>query len=264
MIDSHTHSTFSPDGKEAPESMMIAAREKGIKYLATTEHYDMDYRRRGIDVPILDVAAYVKKHSELKEKLSSDDIYYATGAELGYDRSSVADCMALVEKYDFDVVVNSVHLVYGEDAYRAAYYTDKDKRKYYGDYFRAVRESLDVPYRYDIVGHIGYAMRYAPDKSLDEESLEQVRDIFKRIIELDKTLEINSHVKQTGLGSVPTREMLKLYKDLGGENVTFSSDAHKSERLCEHYREVSAIAKEIGFRYYTIFKHGKREKIDIE
>lgn len=264
MIDCHTHSTFSLDGKENLEAMMTEARRKGLEYLATTEHCDMDYYRRGIDVPMLDVDAYLEEHSRLKRALFNGTIYYAAGVELGYDPYAVDDYRAILDKYDFDVVINSVHLVDGDDVYYESYYNGRRKEDYYGDYFRTVRESLDVPYGYDVVGHIGYAMRYAPDKELDEESTGLVRDIFKRIIELDKTIELNSHVKLTGLGSVPTRKMLSIYRELGGENITFSSDAHLSARLADRYEEVSSAAKELGYKYYAIFKNRKREMIKID
>lgn len=243
---------------------MTTALDRGLRYLATTEHYDMDYYRRGIDVPMLDVEGYIEEHSRLKRALFAGTTYYARGIELGYDSIADKDYEELIEKYPFDVVINSVHLVKGEDVYQETYYTGREKKDYYRDYFRAVRDSLEAPYGYDVVGHIGYVMRYAPDKTLDDESIEAIRDILKRIIELGKTLEINSHVKKTGLGSVPTREMLSLYKELGGEYVTFSSDAHASNRICDRYDEISAMAKDLGYRYYAIYKDRKREMIKID
>ncbi len=109
-------------------------------------------------------------------------------------------------------------------------------------------------------------MRYYPgvDKRLDPSSEEIVRDIFKRAIELGKTVEVNSHVKLTGLGSVPTASMLKIYKELGGENITFSSDAHQAFRIADKWQSVYAVLEELGFRYLTVYKEGKAEKIPLK
>ena len=62
----------------------------------------------------------------------------------------------------------AVHACDGNDCYFADYFRGKDKAYAYRSYLEAVRKSLDAPYGYDIVGHIGYVSRNAPypDKTL--------------------------------------------------------------------------------------------------
>lgn len=245
------------------ENQLAAAKKAGLGYIAFTEHLEYDNTYEVIADQPLDIEAYEKKCLEIKNR--EKDIYVAFGIECGFQPLASQRYAEVVSKHDFDVVINSVHIVNGRDPYFPSFYEGRPKSQAYGEYFKAVRESLEAPYRYDVIGHIGYAMRYYPgvDKRLDPASEEIVRDIFKRAIELGKTVEVNSHVKLTGLGSVPTASMLKIYKELGGENITFSSDAHQAFRIADKWQPVYAVLEELGFRYLTVYKEGKAEKIPL-
>ena len=90
---------------------------------------------------------------------------------------------------------------------------------------------------------------------------EKLDKILLKIIELDKTIEINTHDKNNKF--VPEYNILKRYYELGGRNITFSSDAHKIEDLFLNFDKVVQVAKEIGFEYLIVYKKGNKEKIKI-
>ena len=105
--------------------------------------------------------------------------------------------METYEKYRPDFVVNSVHGVEGRDFARFSFV--HDKKTLYKDYLKLVRESLDAPYPYDIVGHIGYIARYVPfeDKNFDLDTFgADVDEVLLTIIKKGKILEVNSANKQ--------------------------------------------------------------------
>lgn len=84
----------------------------------------------------------------------------------------------------------------------------RDKKEVYREYFSLVRKSLDVPYPYDVVGHLTYCTRYAPyaDKRARwEDFSEELDEILRAIIERDKILK--SIVRATALRArfCPTR-----------------------------------------------------------
>ena len=63
-----------------------------------------------------------------------------------------------------------------------------------------------------------------------------------------KVLEINTSSHRYGLkDSTPSRDILKLYKELGGKIITIGSDSHKSEHLGAYIDEAKELLKEIGF-----------------
>ena len=135
-----------------------------------------------------------------------------------------------------------------------------------GRYFRLVRESLDAPYPYDIVGHIGYAARYVPfeNKTISLEDFgEQIDDILLTIIQKDKILEINSANKTLPNRTIPSRNIIERYFELGGRKVSFGSDAHFVERIADKREEAVEMLKEIGFTYITVPFRGEHIKVEL-
>lgn len=256
VIDSHTHSMFSHDSRISPEAMARAAIDKGLEYLAFTDHCDRDCLVAGMDWTQINLPQYVTDISCLKEKYK-DKIYIALGLEVGYDRRASGHYIKDLSFCDFDVVINSVHLVGLEDIYLKQYFEGKTKRYAYESYLNAVYESLSAPYDYDIVGHLGYVMRnaqYEDRRLIYEEYREIIDKILLKIIETDKTLEINSAVKTLPLLCLPDMDILARYKELGGNNITFGSDAHQQERLAQNYDLICERARGLGFAHWTIYK----------
>ena len=63
-----------------------------------------------------------------------------------------------------------------------------------------------------------------------------------------KVLEINTSSHRYGLkDSTPSRDILKLYKELGGKIITIGSDSHKPEHLGAYIDEAKELLKETGF-----------------
>ena len=61
-----------------------------------------------------------------------------------------------------------------------------------------------------------------------------------------------------GLGFAnPHPDVLKRYRELGGEIVTVGADAHRPEHVAYDFAEAGEILKSCGFHYYTEFK-GRR------
>ena len=70
---------------------------------------------------------------------------------------------------------------------------------------------------------------------------------------------------KAGLGVPnPTPDVIRRYRELGGEKITFGADAHKPEHIAFHFADAAAIAQEAGFRYYVRFKEKKPEYLPIQ
>ena len=129
-----------------------------------------------------------------------------------------------------------------------------------------MRKSLDAPYGYDIVGHIGYVSRNAPypDKALRyEEFADPLDDILKTVVARRKILEVNSSMRGTESGFLPATDILTRYFELGGREVSFASDAHDVARIAEKRESVCAALKAIGFTHVTVPDRGKRIRVEI-
>ena len=272
IVDMHTHSAFSHDGRAELKDMLAAAQRLGVAFYGVSEHHDFDYNLDLVDNA--DLRARLEREAgeeyfHAARHLQEDYegvMNVAIGAEFGYsdDEEVQARYVAEYKKFHPDYVINSVHSIDGKDfAYSRI---EGDKKLVYSAYLSLVRRSLDVPYPYHIVGHIGYAARYVPfeDKTFDLQDFgKQLDDIFCTIIQKEKILEVNTASKQLPQRSIPDKALLKRYYDLGGRKICFGSDAHFPERIAEKWDETIATLKEIGFTHLTLPFRGEEIKIDI-
>ena len=272
LTDMHTHSfPASHDGRNTAAEMLAEAQKMGVAFYGFSEHFDYDY-----DVEKMSLEEY-------KETRNGDEGEYfhnvrhlqedyegvmnvAVGVEFGFsEKEEVQGRYAMTyEKYHPDFVINSVHGGNGMDFIR--YTFTETKGEIYRMYLRLIRKSLDVPYHYDIVGHIGYIARYVPfeDKSISlEEFGEELDDILKTIIAKDKILEVNSSTKNLSQLCLPDVHILQRYYELGGRKVSFGSDAHFTSRLMEKREEIVSALKKIGFTYITVPFKGEHIKVEI-
>lgn len=263
-IDLHTHSTFSHDGDAALADMVAAAHAAGLKYYGISEHFDYDCAELGVTVngkPLrqIDAQAYFSAARDLQARNAN----LLVGCEFGYANNAkvFAAYADTIARYKPDYVINSVHVCDGKDCYFPDYFEGKSMRLAYADYLACVRESLDAPYAYDVVAHIGYVSRNAPyeNKKLRyADFAAQFDEILKTVIAKNVILEVNTSARGTGGNFLPDTDVLQRYYDLGGRLLLFGSDAHGTARLAERYDETVCALRAIGFTHFTVPVRGKR------
>lgn len=265
LIDCHAHTFFSHDGKQDIKDLIAAARDKKLAYLAVTEHLDRDYCRivgKERFIRQLNLKEYKAEFEKVKD--TAEGTVLAFGVECGYSANSVKRYQRDFSRYHFDVIINSVHTISNRDLYFLPQKRLGEKETLYMNYLLTVLDSLKKMPDYDIVGHLGYVARYVnfEDRSLYTDNLKDIVDeCLYEIIKRDKTLELNSNVKDMTIPFLPEEEILKRYKELGGQNISFGSDAHVTARLCDKYDLAADIALSLGFTHWTVYK--KREKLKI-
>ena len=265
-IDLHTHSFFSADGKAPLSDMVAAATAQKLLYYGISEHFDYDYEAFGVlvkdkTVRPIDADAYFQ--TARKEQLACKPTKMLVGCELGYgDHALCFEKYArVIETYRPDFVVNSVHTCDGKDCYFPDYCEGKEKHAAYGEYLKTVRKSLDAPYHYDIVAHIGYVSRNAPypDRKMRYEDFPALfDDILKTVISKNAILEVNTSTRGAGSDCMPDADVLKRYFALGGRAVSFASDAHEPSRLCDKYESTVLLLEGLGFTHWTVPFRGDR------
>lgn len=257
MIDCHLHSSFSFDGEQSLDELILKAKLLDMDYIAVTDHLNCDYPYVGYgDVPPLALDNYVNAVA-LAKASSAGSLKLALGIECGYLAQANDDYCKILSKYPFDVIINSVHTVNGYDAYFAEYFTTQpDKHTAYSRYLKAVLESLEAPYNYNVVAHIGYVEAHSPYADTHiyiEEFGEILEKILSKIIKLDKCLEVNTNISTSKTQTMPNPEILKLYYKLGGRKISFASDAHRNEKVGNKYFDTVNLLKDVGFSNWTAY-----------
>lgn len=255
MIDFHLHSKFSHDGHQKLNTIIETAAAKGFTHIAVTDHCDWDY---------LFLKGYwyerqikLKKYLKTLKAIAADSpISVAVGIELGYHALATKKYLSEMPFDELDYVINSAHSADGDDAYFPSFFRKKERDYAYKLYLDAVEESLEAPYPYCTISHIGYVAKNAPYENpvfLYSDHAEQLDRILKRIIELDKTLEINSNIKVQNF--MPHESIVERYVELGGKKVIFGSDAHRTPRIGEGYKEAETLVKSLGISEWAIYKN---------
>lgn len=52
----------------------------------------------------------------------------------------------------------------------------------------------------------------------------------------------------------PHADVLKRYRELGGEIITVGADGHRPEHIAYDFHKAQGILEECGFKYYAEFK----------
>ena len=265
LTDVHTHSAFSADGRAPLADMLARARALGMRWYGVSEHFDYDYLAEGIlaegqPVRMIDAPRYFAEARRLQAQYAQE-MRVLVGGEFGFSAHPEAQRLyrEIIARFHPDFVVNSTHSVDGKDVWFGEYFAGKQKREAYRRYLERVRESLDAPYPYDIVAHLGYVARNAPyaDKALRYEDFPALLDdIFRTIAAKDKILEVNSSARGAG-DFLPSEELLGRYYALGGRKVSFASDAHDTDAVGRGREHIVGVLAAIGFAGATVPQNGR-------
>ena len=106
-------------------------------------------------------------------------------------------------------------------------------------------------------------VRYGKTKA-DLFDIHDYADIFEELFQIlvarGQGIEINTGSLYRGLSFPhPHTDILKMYKDAGGEIITVGSDAHHAEHIGYGFDAARDLLLSHGFRYYTTFKERKPE-----
>lgn len=266
-FDSHLHTRFSSDSEADPRAYIKLAKEKGMKGICFTDHNDYDFPLEdGKVVFDLDFKAYLDYMLKLKgEFRGSFDI------RVGVEQGLMKSVASRVDSYDpenkLDFIIGSSHLVEGEDPYYPSYWEGRAVKDTIIKYYESIMENIKTCHNFDIYGHLDYIIRYAPEKDANynwKDYYDYFYEILKSLIYQGKGIEVNTAGLKYGLKNPnPDINIVKLYKELGGEIITVGSDSHSVDYLGYEFDRVYNMLKELGFKYYSVFKDRKAEFYEI-
>lgn len=273
--DMHTHSEFSGDSKASAEGQVKAAIESGLSWYTFTDHLDLymplcEQEDGSIgNAFILDIPAYTKEVARIRDKYK-DKISVFTGIELGLLDKAFPDYRRILNETPFDFVLGSIHTVADMDPYFPEYWKKYPGKKGVILYFETMLDCIESFSDFDSLAHLDYIIRYCQDEKENpvlrdyEYSVfgEIIDEVLKWVIKNDKALEVNTAGFKYGLDRPnPSPQVLKRYRELGGERITIGSDGHKKEHLFYDFDKTEELLISLGFKYYEVFK--KRKPVSI-
>lgn len=263
--DFHIHTSFSADSESSMADMAEEGIRRGLKRMCFTEHLDYHNPVEPKSF-IVDTEAYLAELKRCREAYAGQ-IELLFGIELGLHPPLAERLTDYVQKWDFDFIIGSSHVVGSRDPYFPSFFEGRTEEEAYREYFHSIKENLEAFSDLDVYGHLDYVVRYGPNRNLFY-SYEKYQDVLDEallsLISHGVGLELNTAGFKYGLGHAhPHPDVLKRYRELGGEIITVGSDAHKPEHLAYDFHKVKDILEACGFRYYTVFRGRKPEFIRL-
>ncbi|MCL2437298.1 MAG: histidinol-phosphatase HisJ family protein, partial [Clostridiales bacterium] len=259
----HTHSSFSYDSSTKVDEMIEAAIKKGIKEIAITDHYDPDYPDPAFPFDL----TFPEYHQKLLDVSDAyrGQIKVVKGIEIGIQHGeTLIKCENAANAFPYDFILGSFHSAYNQDLY-SQYFKDRSAEKGVYDFYLYVADCLTAYKNFDVLGHFNVIDRYVDKIPAYHPYMEIIEEILKDLIYHGKGLELNTssfRYKMEGR-TKPSKEILELYKTLGGEIITIGSDAHQTQHLGYRYDAAIEILKSYGFKYISTFENRKPDFVKI-
>jgi histidinol-phosphatase (PHP family) len=261
ISDSHLHTAFSTDSKAKPEEVIEAAIRAGMTNLCITDHYDPEYPTGEF---MIDIDAYWNELSRLRE-IYKDQIALRIGIEIGLLPHLHDEVLRIANAAPFDFIIGSVHIIDGIDPYERDAFHGTDDEMYHR-YFQVALEDLQATEGYQSFGHLDYIVRYGYEKDAHysyEKFQSDIDPILREIIRKHIALEINTGALTRGMHQPnPHPDIIRRYRELGGELFTLGSDAHNAA-VGSGFDQVIPMLRRLGVTEITEYWGGELRKVEL-
>lgn len=254
--DCHVHTILSHDGKSRMDDYIKVARQKFVDEICFTEHFDI-YDGLNTTLKTLDVEQYFQYYLRVKNDY---DFNFNFGIEIGLQPDIVDTVESLIERYPFDFIIGSSHITCKQDIAmkESTFFEGLSRQDSYMKYFEEVLKNVQLHDNFDVYGHIDYVVRYGgySSKVIEYKDFSDILDaILSELIQKRKGIEINTSGYRYGLPYPhPNFEIIKRFKELGGDIITIGSDAHSITDLGRDFNLVYDILKSLSISEIAVFR----------
>lgn len=271
LADYHTHCLpWSPDADSSMLSMAQAAAERGLTHMCVTNHIEnctQEPQSSDQFPPFHDWDGLLREFLRVKEALGGR-LDLRLGCEIGSPHYLPEEGRLIYTQPIFDFAIGSVHNLRGKrDFYYLTYPQDFDEfrpevEEYLDENISMARSGLC-----DVIGHLGYMRRYMArqKKGFDMMLFEdRLREFFRACIENGVGIELNcSGLSDELRGFIPEPQVLRLYRELGGEIITCGTDAHSPDKVGVGIDESYGLLRTLGFKYVCLYKDHRPEFVRL-
>ena len=273
LADYHVHTAFSDDCQYPMEAVVRDAIAMGIQELCFTDHVDYGVKRDWDDplgiryrpggpgeperMPIANVD-YEKYVGEVRRLQAAygDRISLKLGMEFGMQRTTIPEYRRLFARYPFDFILLSVHEIDDQELWTGDYQRGKSQQAYNEGYYKEILRLVSQYHDYSVLGHLDLITRYDQAGTYPFSKVRPIlTEILSTVIRDGKGIEVNTSSYRYGLEDLtPSVEILKRYRQLGGEILTLGSDSHKKAHLGARIPEARRILRDMGYQTFCTYE----------
>jgi len=255
-LDYHMHTTFS-DGRGEMAEYISEATKKKIDEIGFSDH--IYFKKEDWSMSHTDLPNYVSNISKLKQNAQ---ISLRMGLEVEFVSHGMAGLMEVVNRFDFDYLMGSVHYIGDwqfDNEKQIEEWKRRDVTQVYEQYYDLV-QTMAKTQLFDFVGHLDLVKKFnhRPNRDLKDLLLETVKTIGKS----GMCIEVNTGGLRKPCREVyPSEKLLKICFD-NGLPITFGSDAHLPDDVGADFDKAVNLAKRVG--YVEIVRFTKRNRDFVE
>lgn len=264
LTDNHIHSNASFDGTDSVNKFCVRAVGEGYSTITITDHFECNDARDG---------SFEENIEDSFEQTLAAKEYFRgklevlCGVELGQITHGKQKAEHLLNRHRFDFVLASLHNLRNMLDFYFLTYTKKDAHSLLKLYFEELIEIVGTC-DFDSLAHLTYPLRYMNGRDRLQIKLTQhqhkIDEILKILALRGKALEVNTSGMYRGLReSMPGVDIIKLFKQFGGQYVTVGSDAHKVQDLGKGVADGIKLIQNAGFSQITVYKNRIPTQVDI-
>lgn len=248
--DLHTHTKYSCDSKALMEDYCERAIENEVHTICFTDH--VDYNENDIGYRYYDPEAYFRDFEVIRDRYKGR-LELLSGIEFSEPHLYGKELERL-SKYPYDFILGSIHMFYNDmfpsEMVKRGFPAEICFMHYWDEVLKMVRYG-----GIDCVGHLDFPKRYFKELVYEDEKLVE---IIRCMLDNEIYPEVNTSCFRNGLeASMPDRDILSIYKALGGVYVTIGSDAHSAEELAADFPYARALIDSLGLKE-VVFRQRKR------
>ncbi len=271
-LDYHVHTAYSDDSQYPMEQVVCDAIDLGITELCFCDHVDygikrdwndprgMQYRPGGPGEPEwmplanIDHPRYAQEIAALRDRYAGQ-LTLKMGAEFGMQTHTIPDYQRLFQRFPYDFILLSLHQIENKEFWTQEFQQGRTQPEYNLRYYEELLTLTKAYKDYSVLGHMDLITRYDTAGPFPfTQRKEILTEILKTVITDGKGIEVNTSCYRYGLPDLtPARDILHLYRELGGTILTIGSDSHKKSHLGFRIPETLAQLKDMGFRYICTF-----------
>jgi len=266
LADYHVHSSksFDANPNASIESILKTSIDRGLNEIALCDHYDINWVLSG-ENPNVDFRDSLNQINAAKEKFKDINVNteFLLGIELGQPNQFPKEANEVLASNDFDFILCALHNARNEKDF---YYIDYKNInilnliKLFEKYTEELCELANWG-NFHSLAHITYPVRYFLLNNIHI-PMQKYNDLYKKLFSIlihrGIALEVNTSGLRKKINQVsPSYELLKLYKETGGELITIGSDAHNTVDIFSGITTACEHLVALGFKYISTVKDKK-------
>lgn len=266
FVDYHVHTDYSDDSDYPMEDVVKDAIRLGMDEVCFTDHVDYGAKvdwDSGEEIPYcnglamvnVDYPAYVEEIRSLRERYGGR-LAIKMGLEFGMQKHTIPQFEALYRRYPFDFIILSVHQIEDKGFWSQEFQQGRTQKEYNERYYEELLYLVRHYQNYSVLGHLDLVLRYDKQGIYPFHYVQHyVEEILAEVIKNGKGVEINTSSHRYGVAdSTPSKKILSMYHEMGGEILTLGSDSHAPAHLGTYMEESKKLLKEIGFRSFCTYE----------